>query len=186
MKDQEPESTKLWQAILRAQAKIQDPVKNKTNPAFKSKYADLGAVLDAVKEPLAAEGLLLMQMIQGALLRTAIICTKTGQSVSSEYPLPTEGTPQQFGSAISYAKRYSIMAMLCLQSDDDDGQAASEGGAQKTNTSSALLTNALDKLAKAKTAGEVTRIVGLTVSLAGTPAAEQIKQAADAAMKRIG
>lgn len=181
----------VLQALLRAQNDILDPVKNKSNPAFKSKYADLGAVLDACKEPLAKHGLLLVQTIEMTELRpvllTRIYHAESGECIESRYPLPSEGTPQQLGSAISYSKRYSIMAMLAMQSEDDDGNAASAkpDPSSQVPLNDALLQTAQKKLSEAKTVAEIERVLKLTESL---PAAQKeiIQTAAASARGRIG
>lgn len=130
-------STQLDQlatALAKAQSVMPNAVMNRVNPHFRSKYADLTSVLDAIRGPLSANGLAVTQTTHvtetGFVLRTTLMHT-SGQSISGEYPLPTTGKPQEMGSALSYARRYSLAAVVCNASDeDDDGNAAMTGDAQ--------------------------------------------------------
>lgn len=124
--------TKLYTALLAAARDFGPVLKNANNPAFRTKYADLGAVLDAVTEPLANHGILLLQRFThdqgGALLITELVHAESGQSTASVVPVvakdPTD--PQKMGGAITYYRRYSLLALLGLAPEDDDGHAASQ------------------------------------------------------------
>lgn len=128
----------VLQALKRAQAKIEDPKKAKVNPHFKSKYVDLNAVLAAIGQACDEEGLVVTQtidMLAGApgkpdtnFLVTTLYHAESAEYIKSAFPLPADATPQQLGSAITYARRYSLMAMFCLGAEDDDGNAASTPG----------------------------------------------------------
>tara|TARA_R110000868_G_scaffold300126_1_gene560473 strand:+ start:7753 stop:8481 length:729 start_codon:yes stop_codon:yes gene_type:complete len=116
-------------AIAKAQATLSNVSKDKANPFFKSKYADLGSVIDAVRGPLADNDLAIVQTteyVDGVtLLRTALI-HKSGQSISGVYPIiSTKQDPQGYGSAMTYARRYTIMAIVGVAAEDDDANAAS-------------------------------------------------------------
>lgn len=119
------------QAFCKLQGALKPAIKDSTNPAFKSKYADLGAVWDAVRGPLAAHGFCIIQSPQfdadNIWLETTLLHT-SGEKMVSRYPLrPTKQDPQGFGSALTYARRYCLSAMLGVVADlDDDGNAASE------------------------------------------------------------
>jgi hypothetical protein len=132
--------TKLLPCLLAAQREIENPTKGKVNPAFKSGYADLATVLECVKEPLASQGLQLVQIVQpgfapdGAVSDTlvTILYHISGEYIRSAYALkPAKADPQGVGSAITYARRYSIMAMLNLAAEDDVGNAASGNAVSK-------------------------------------------------------
>jgi hypothetical protein len=113
----------LSTALAKAQAAMKPAVINKVNPHFKNKYADLTAVLDAIRKPLAENGLSVTQTTEvgeGAFLLVTTLRHSTGQWVSSAYPLPLAGKPQELGSALTYARRYSLSAMLCISADEDD------------------------------------------------------------------
>lgn len=118
------------EAFVKLQAAIKPAVKDATNPAFRSKYADLSAVWEAVRGPLAETGFSVIQSPdfegQDVWLKTTVL-HKSGEKMEGRYPLrPTKQDPQGFGSALTYAKRYSLAAMLgVVADDDDDGNAAS-------------------------------------------------------------
>ena len=126
----------LYTALLAAMRDFAPVVKNATNPHLKSKYADLGAVLDAVAEPLANHGLLLLQRFThdqgGAILVTELVHAASGERLTSEVPVvskdPTD--PQKIGAAITYYRRYSLLALLGLAPEDDDGHTASHPARQ--------------------------------------------------------
>lgn len=128
----------LYTALLSAQADFNPVVKNKQNPHLKNYYADLGAVLDAVIDPLATHGLLIVQRFaseQAApVLITELIHAESGQSISSTLPIVSKdpSDPQKLGGAITYARRYSLLALLGLSPEDDDGNAAAQPRQQGT------------------------------------------------------
>jgi len=119
----------LFTALSKAQAMILTASKDSTNPFFKSKYSDLTAVWEACRGPLTANGLCIIQTIEGtkeALFIVTWLGHSSGQWMSSKLPLmPTKADHQSVGSAISYGKRYALSAMVGVVSgDDDDGEAA--------------------------------------------------------------
>lgn len=118
------------EAFVDLQAAIRPAIKDANNPAFRSKYADLTAVWDAVKKPLADNGFSVIQSPdfdgETMWLKTTILHAG-GDKMEGRYPIrPVKQDPQGFGSAITYARRYSLSAMLGVVADeDDDGNAAS-------------------------------------------------------------
>lgn len=112
-------------AFLNAQKKIESVIKDSSNPFFKSKYADLTAVIDACKDKLNAEGIAILQPINGMTVETILIHT-SGEWFSSQTPIVSKDdhNPQALGSAITYAKRYGLQSMVLLPAEDDDGQRA--------------------------------------------------------------
>lgn len=118
------------QAFAKMQAEIRPAIKDSTNPAFRSKYADLAAIWEAIKQPLANHGFSVIQVPQfegdSIWLRTMVLHS-SGEFIEGRYPLrPVKQDPQGYGSALTYARRYSISAMLGVVADiDDDGNAAS-------------------------------------------------------------
>lgn len=113
----------LSTALAKAQATMKAATFNKTNPHFKNKYADLTAVLDAIRKPLADNGLAITQtpeMRGEAFCLVTRLCHSSGQWIAGEYPLPAQATPQQLGSALTYARRYSLSAIACIAADEDD------------------------------------------------------------------
>jgi hypothetical protein len=125
------EMDKLSEALAAAQAEIGTVSLNKTNPHFKSKYADLSAIREACKEPLSKHGIALVQspsVVEGRAVLVTRLFNKSGQWIENELSLkPDRGdTPQAVGSAITYARRYAIASLLGIVADeDDDGNAAS-------------------------------------------------------------
>jgi hypothetical protein len=117
----------LAAALAQAQGAMENAAKNKVNPHFKSRYADLAAVLDAIRIPLSANGLSTVQTMQIGehciVLRTTLLHS-SGQFISTEYPIAMALKPQEMGSAITYGRRYSLAALVGIAQDDDDANAA--------------------------------------------------------------
>ena len=119
---------KLAEALAKAQAQMRHASKDSTNPHFRSSYADLASVLDAAREPLTANGLSISQLpshsADGVVVRTILMHT-SGEYLWSELAIPVrKNDAQGVGSAITYARRYSLSAIAGIGSDDDDGNAA--------------------------------------------------------------
>lgn len=120
---------KLATALSKAQAEF-SPIVKELEVSFgttKYKYADLAAVIDATKDALGKNGLAVTQcaefMGERFVMHTRLIHADGGE-VSSYWPLPAGGKPQEMGSALTYARRYSLSAVLNVASEaDDDGQA---------------------------------------------------------------
>lgn len=123
------ELDKIAPAFVAAQAEIGGVAKDSKNPAFRSNYASLEAVIDAAKPILIKHQLAFLQM-PGALTEhglsvTTMLLHESGQHISSTLTVPlSKRDPQGAGSAITYACRYSLMAMLGMPPVDDDGEAA--------------------------------------------------------------
>ena len=117
-------------ALNKAQAEMTGASKGKVNPFFKSKYADMVAVIDALKMPFANAGLSYSQFPlfeDGKVGVETILMHNSGQWISSVLLLPmVKQDPQAAGSAITYAKRYALQAIAGIPSEDDDGNAASK------------------------------------------------------------
>lgn len=113
-------------AFLSAQIEIESAEKTGVNPHFRSKYADLTAIIDAVKKPLNGHGIAILQPVNGMEVETILIHT-SGEWLSSSTPIVCRepNNPQALGSAITYAKRYGLQSMVLLPAEDDDGNAAS-------------------------------------------------------------
>lgn len=126
----------LATALAKAQRQIKPAPKDAVNPHFRSRYADLPAVFDACRDALSANGIAVSQIpiaLDGRqLLRTLLLHT-SGQYLAGDYILkPIKDDPQGMGSALTYARRYSLSSMVGIVSDDDDdGNAASKVDAGK-------------------------------------------------------
>lgn len=117
-------------ALAKAKAHFGPLLKSKANPFFNSKYADLNALLDTVEDKLAEADILITQGAGGedgkVSVTTRLWHVPTGQYMESTLSLtPNKGTPQDAGSAITYARRYGLQAILCIAAEDDDGNRAS-------------------------------------------------------------
>lgn len=120
------ENTTLLKSLLSAKKEMGKVAKNAKNPHFKNTYADINALIDAVEPILLDNGLLLTQPLNDGKVSTIITHAETGEQMMSEIYLPTSGTPQQMGSAITYYRRYTLQSLLSLQAEDDDANAASK------------------------------------------------------------
>jgi len=121
---------KILEKLLAVKAKLGVVVKDKSNPFHKSKYADINSFLDHVEPVLCAHGLVLLQPTGrdefGPFVETKIVDATSGQFISSRVDLILAKQDMQgLGSAITYARRYSLQSLLALQAEDDDGNAAS-------------------------------------------------------------
>lgn len=118
-------------AMCKAQQELGTVAKNSTNPHFKSKYADLASVLDAVLPPLNDAGFSLIQSPSGDdagnVTVTTTLLHESGEWMESALKLrPVKTDPQGAGSAITYARRYAALAIAGAAPEDDDGNAASQ------------------------------------------------------------
>jgi len=115
---------KLALALANAQAEIEGAKKDATNPFYKTNYADLSSVWDACHKALNKNELAVVQMVDGKELVT-ILAHSSGQWVKSRMALyPKDWTVQSIGSAITYARRYALAAMVGVCPVDDDGEEA--------------------------------------------------------------
>ena len=120
----------LSAALLKAQRSIKFAAKDAKNPHYKSTYADLPAVIDAIKPALNDAGIVFLQTFSpseaGFIAVTTRLMHETGEWIedTATVPLP-KSDPQGYGSAATYARRYSLAAITGLYQDDDDGNAAS-------------------------------------------------------------
>ena len=126
--------SELAAALAAAQGMMENAIMNRINPHFKAKYADLAAIFDAARKPLSANGLAIVQTIGDGVLHTRLLHT-SGQWIASEHPLPMSGRPQEIGSALTYARRYSLSALIGIAADEDDDANA----AQKKNGDGELI-----------------------------------------------
>lgn len=119
---------KIMPALIKAQGDFAPAVKAKVNPHFKSKYVPLDAVLDAIAEPLRANGIAIVQQTDIQDARTVLVTRlvhESGEWIAGRYPVhPVKADPQGEGSALTYARRYALMALVGIAPEDDDGNAA--------------------------------------------------------------
>lgn len=147
-------------ALVKAQKGFSPALKSADNPFFKSKYADLGACVDAVLDSLHSNGIALVQNCHesetGVIVETMFI-HESGETLSTgKLHVPaTKHDAQGYGSALTYARRYSLMAACGIAPEDDDGNAAAKATEKKGKTNPAK--NVLGK--KPYTIGD-----GITIS----------------------
>lgn len=118
-------------AFIKAKKAFGPALKCKTNPAFKSKYADLAACLEAVDEALLDNGIAMIQETfedQSGVTVETVFIHESGETIRcGKLHVPaSKQDPQGYGSALSYARRYSLMASCGIAAEDDDGNAASK------------------------------------------------------------
>lgn len=120
-------------ALVKAQAEIKGAVKDANNPHFRSQYADLESVWEAVREPLTKNGLCVIQLPSADEMGVSVetmLCHSSGQFVSEVLRMvPVKNDPQGVGSCITYARRYALQSVVGVAPKDDDGEAASGRGA---------------------------------------------------------
>ena len=130
---------KLSAALAKAQGQMRHAAKDKDNPFFHSRYADLAGVIDAMRAPFSENELAVTQGVSsspGFVVVATMLSHSSGEWISSELQLPThkytkageideQHDAQGVGSAITYARRYALAAMCGVAQDDDDGNAAS-------------------------------------------------------------
>lgn len=117
-------------ALVKAQKKFSPALKSSTNPHFKSKYADLSACVEAVIDALNENGIALIQKTHecesGVIVETIFLHESGEIFEAGKLHVPAaKNDPQGYGSALTYARRYSLMASCGIAPEDDDGNAAS-------------------------------------------------------------
>ena len=144
-------------ALAKAQGAISNPGKTALNPHFKSQYADLSAGLNAIRAALSANGIAVVQqtavMSDDTLLLRTTLAHASGQWIKSEWPVvKLPAPPQVIGSALTYARRYTLFALVGIAGDDDDdGNAASAKGVNASLIDNDQLVAMQDLLTETKT-----------------------------------
>lgn len=127
---------KVLPALFEVKKNLGKVTKSADNPFFKSKYADLNTHLEVVESVLESKGLILLQPVvatgEGNMVESRIYHAESGQYVSSSMKLVGELDMQKAGSGVTYARRYTLGALLSLQSEDDDGEATMSRNTTKT------------------------------------------------------
>lgn len=122
--------SKIAVALVQAQSKMSNAVKDSKNPFFKSKYADLNAVREACLPALNESKISVLQLIinkENKNYVETILLHESGEWISSETEIKNSkpNDPQAEGSGITYARRYGLQSIVCLGAEDDDGNLAS-------------------------------------------------------------
>lgn len=121
------EINELAAAMAIAQGQMGAAYKNSSNPHFKSSFADLASIGDVIKQPLSDNGLSVVQFPinneQGVAITTRVM-HKSGQWIEESFGIkPVKAGPQEYGSLISYFRRYALAAIFAIPQTDDDANA---------------------------------------------------------------
>ena len=138
---EENKMSRLATSLCKAQGIMGGAKKDKNNTFFKSKYADLASVFDVIKDPFAENGLAISQTMDvlenGRTVLKTILLHASGEFLESKMILPDISDPQKLGSAITYFRRYTLMAIAGIPAEDDDGNVA----ARETRKKPELITD---------------------------------------------
>ncbi|MFY8018285.1 MAG: ERF family protein [Inhella sp.] len=139
---------KIASALVKAQKAFAPALKTSTNPHFKSKYADLAACVEAVIDALNTNGIALIQKQhpnEGGVAVETVFVHESGETLSAGiFTTPAaKQDPQGYGSAMTYARRYSLMAACGIAPEDDDGNAATKTTQEATKRKEADRTIAM-------------------------------------------
>ena len=119
-------------SLSKAQGQMPSAKKDSANPFFKSQYADLSAVWEAIRKPLSDNGLSVSQGLSfdsGQVIVTTCLMHNSGQWIESSLSLPiVKADPQSIGSACTYGRRYALSAIVGVSADDDDAEATMDRG----------------------------------------------------------
>ena len=132
--DMSPDTSAIFAALPKAQAEVENATKDATGA--RSKYATLAAVMDACKGALNSHGLAVLQLNEpcepGHIRLRTVLTHESGQWISGTLVMPaTKEDPQIYGSAMTYARRYALAAMVGVCPEDDDAESAKPRPAQQ-------------------------------------------------------
>jgi hypothetical protein len=118
----------LATALALAQSEIEGASKDRENPHFRSRYADLASCWEACRKPLSKYGLSIVQLpkAEGAAVTvTTLLLHKSGEFIGESFTVTAmDSKPQSVGSALTYARRYGLSAVVGIAPEDDDAEAA--------------------------------------------------------------
>lgn len=182
-------------ALLSAKRTFGPALKDKTNPAFKSKYADLGACLEAVEKPCLDAGIVLYQEtfedVSGVTVETVFLHESGEVLRCGKFHVPSsKQDPQGYGSALTYARRYSLITACGIAPEDDDGNAAKAPQVSLLNKAQCVdLTNMVNEVGAdfeallswvSKATGMVCKSLSDVPTTAYDPIIKKLKQKKDA------
>ena len=173
----------LSAALSKAQGEFRGAIKDSNNPFFKSKYADLASCIESAREPLAKNGLAVIQLITETGGVETVLSHSSGEWISSIIQLtPKTNSPQDAGSCISYARRYAYSAILGLAAVDDDAEVAMN---RPKDTVTAEQVNTLEKLITDTRANRSAFLKYLNVGSLNQLPANQYADAVSALQKKV-
>jgi hypothetical protein len=131
----------IAKALVKAQKEFGPAIKSSNNPHFKTRYAKLEVCIDAVLDALNNNGIMLTQKTSlcedGVIVETIFLHESGEQMSSGQLHVPAaKHDPQGYGSALTYARRYSLMTACGLAPEDDDGNAATRPFREPPTTAS--------------------------------------------------
>ena len=119
----------LFKALGQFREQVSAVKKDADNPFYKSKYADLNSILEVIKDPLKQSWIAISHNCKhtesGFIVVTTLAHIESGEHIESEFPV-FWNKPQEIWSSMSYARRYNLLALLDIPTEDDDGQKANE------------------------------------------------------------
>lgn len=144
----------LATALSKAQGQMGGAIKGADNPFFKSKYADLGSVIAAAKDPLAENGLSYVQFpfsMNGEVGVTTRLMHSSGQWLQSMFSIPApKNDPHTYGGLVSYCRRFSLQSALGIPAEDDDGNAVTQAAKTLINAGQVASLQALMEMTDTK------------------------------------
>lgn len=161
------EKSNLALALSKAQGTMSGAKKDSANPFFKSKYADLTSVWEACREALSKNEIAVFQktgFVDGMFGVITKLQHSSGEFEEGFFPVavPVTAKAQEMGSAVTYARRYALAAMVGVAPEDDDGNAAQsskEGQKQFTRDDADQITGLINAVQTAKTLEALSKIV---------------------------
>lgn len=125
----------LFKALGQFREQVSAVKKDADNPFYKSKYADLNSILEVIKDPLKQSWIAISHNCKhtesGFIVVTTLAHIESGEHIESEFPV-FWNKPQEIWSSMSYARRYNLLALLDIPTEDDDWQKANEAPRTKT------------------------------------------------------
>jgi hypothetical protein len=167
---------KIAQAFVAAKREFAPALKTSTNPHFKSRYADLAGCLEAVNDALLDQGIALYQETSedstGVTVETVFLHESGETFRGGKLHVPaSKQDPQGYGSALTYARRYSVMAACGIAAEDDDGNAAVKAKPTKPavkQISEQDLNLALNSVAHAQTLDDLKSVYTEAIKFCGS------------------
>lgn len=189
-------NAELCAALAKAQADVENATKGSVNPHLKNRYADLGAVLEAAKPVLAANGLSVVTLpsvseTAGDAAFTSTLYHSSGQSIQFAFTVPygAKRDPQGLGGTMTYARRYCLSAWLNMWAEDDDGETAVGRPPAKQAASAAArkptAKELIELLANAQTQTVLNHLKGEAAAYRGTPEWDSIVAVGKSAEERL-
>jgi hypothetical protein len=157
--EQSENIAELATALAIAQGQIENALKTRENPHFRSKYADLAGVWEACRDALTANGLSVIQspgeLVDGRMAMTTQLCHKSGQWVRGSLTIPLgKADAQAYGSAVTYSRRFALAAFVGVSPADDDGEAATAAKPKPVAKSEPVISTSRKSSAQAKKDGD--------------------------------